>query len=353
MMNKFKPRTIKINSNISRLILHIFVVIAPLLISMFLVNHFFDLSLNDFRASSYFNDEIDYWHMAKTFKEVGFKGGYYTLNEMPASIKFIHFGPHGPMYPIIYGFIGKAIHWEQYTPVLINIGLISISLVVFIYITKINNRRLGILVVLLSTFWPMLLYIPSNTQQSLHQSFAILFAGLFYKLLSSNKPSRRLIFVLFGLIFFASLVHFSWAILFFPFFFIRIKFFSLGTVLSAIIKSTALVFVFFIMFQFMAAKYPYGFLFGLFSFFGNQVSLIAALKGLVKGILLQIDKNLIVFTDLHLDLESLSGLLRIQVLFIISLFGIKIIKKQKNKKDYWERRVLNVGLFHLFLIHPS
>ena len=60
------------------------------------------------------SDEVYNWHQVATFRAVGFEGGYYTSNERPAPVSFIHFYAHGPVYPIVMGVMGKMLGWEYY-----------------------------------------------------------------------------------------------------------------------------------------------------------------------------------------------------------------------------------------------
>src|SRR5262249_54396437 len=131
-----------------------------------------------------YNDSMLYWREAYTFSQVGFNGGFYTTNELPARLGFIHFYVYGPVYPIVYGTIGRLFGWYYATPVIINLALIGLAIAAFTIITRPDRRQLLLAGALFATFWPILLFLLSNMQESYQQALAILLGGGFALLFS-------------------------------------------------------------------------------------------------------------------------------------------------------------------------
>jgi hypothetical protein len=92
---------------------------------------------------------------------------------------------------------------------------------VFIVAVRPDKKQLVALGVLLVTFWPLLLYLPSNMQESFQDGLAILLAAVFFRLLTArSQASVRLKIGIFCLIAFAALARVTWALLFLPYFWV-------------------------------------------------------------------------------------------------------------------------------------
>lgn len=123
------------------------------------------------------NDEVVYWNEAAVFRRAGFEGGYITVNEQPAAAAFSRFGPHGPAFAAIFGTIGRIGGWRPYSGYLVNLVLVTICLGAWLLATR-RREGFGARALLAITFWPLLIYLPTNMQEPLHFGLAFLFAAL-------------------------------------------------------------------------------------------------------------------------------------------------------------------------------
>jgi hypothetical protein len=171
------------------------VMVAPLAITELLIQRLFSGStLADF-VPSYPNDEIHYWHEIATFAEAGFSGGYYTYNEQPAPAGFTHFGPHGPLFPLVYGTIGSVTGWRLSSPVVFNGLVLTLGLLAFFALTHARAREMLLAGAVLTTSFAVMIYIPSAMQESLHHGIALLLAGLLCRIAVSPSPRTLALFV--------------------------------------------------------------------------------------------------------------------------------------------------------------
>jgi hypothetical protein len=243
------------NRVLSLLASKIVIVLIPALATVFLVYLRFHATLLDFAPS--WNDEIFYWHQAQSFRAVAFGNGYYVFNELPAKAAFSHYGPHGPLFPVLYGSLGHIFGFHEYSGPLFNLLLLALGTLVFLCSTPYQRRdRLKIALVFL-TFWPVLLYLPSNMQESLHAVAAILFAAIFYRLLCQNGAVPTGLFVCFGgVIFLFALMRPTWAVLFVPLLLYRRSEFSRRHLALSCVLGVLLAAVVFVVFQLFSAPYP-------------------------------------------------------------------------------------------------
>jgi hypothetical protein len=192
------------------------VILIPTLVTLFLLT--FHVGTNLYVQSPHWNDEIFYWREIQTFKEVGFNGGYYTYDEVPAAAQFSHFSAHGPWIAVLVGLISRVTGWYLYSMPFLSLIAITAALIVLMRVLRPDTSQLLLIGLLLLTFWPMLLYIPTTMVEGLNQAIAIIMASIFYAQLSSEEPLPRrwqIICLLFiGAI---SLLRGLWAFMFLPF----------------------------------------------------------------------------------------------------------------------------------------
>ena len=91
---------------------------VPVLV-LVLVYAFFGVSISQYRPLT--NDEVAYWHQALTFSQVGFRGGYYTVDEVTNPSGMTPFGPHGPGFAVLYGLFGAVFGWYRHSVVVLNL----------------------------------------------------------------------------------------------------------------------------------------------------------------------------------------------------------------------------------------
>ena len=173
------------------------------------------------RRLAYFHpvvsDAIMYWHQIKTFAAVGFSGGYYTVGEEAAAASFTHFYAWGPWFIALYGLIGKAVGWSLWSPMLFDAAAVTLALLGGLLLMRPNVERLGLVLLVLLTYWPLHLYLPLAMQEPFHYAVAILLAGIFYRLLvHEGAVPHRLLGAALVLILGAGLVRPTWAVLLLP-----------------------------------------------------------------------------------------------------------------------------------------
>lgn len=177
---------------------------------LILVYAFFGVSISQFRPST--NDEVAYWHQALTFSQVGFRGGYYTIDEVTNPSGLTPFGPHGPGFPVLFGLFGAVFGWYRHSVVLVNLIAIGGAVCIWGLLTELSLRRLWLSAVMLATLWHIVFWAPTGMQESFHHAAAIVLAACFASVLG---PSPRRLAVVLGwiVIGLASFIRPSWIIL--------------------------------------------------------------------------------------------------------------------------------------------
>lgn len=188
-------------------------VLLPPLLALILPSLVFGVSLFRFVPNS--SDEIIYWREIKTFAEYGFEGGQYSTDEKPALFEYSPFGSHGPAFTILYGLLGKAFGWQSASAVVVHVLLLPLTTILAIRLAQPNRKQLLVLTLLLATWWPLQLYVPSNMQEVLHMLIALVLAALSYKLLQDEKKPG-LVYVIVGLLVLGLLFRLTWSFLFLP-----------------------------------------------------------------------------------------------------------------------------------------
>jgi hypothetical protein len=336
---------VKVIRNIHRLILIVVVLSAPAIMTSLLVRYYFNTTLRDFIPGA-INDEVDYWYETLTFTKVGFNGGYQTFEEHPALAKFFHFEAHGPMFPMLFGTVGRFVGWHTYSGPIFNAVLIALALCIFIFIAKLDSRQLMLVGLATLTFWPLLLYLPTNMQESLHQAIAIIFAGIFYVLISGiEQSSIKFNALSLSFILFASLIRPTWSFLLIPFFILILRDKSKSRLALAFLKAIFLIILSFFISFYWSAPYPNEFVRRLL----NALS-ISFPKG-IQFFILHAVANSKGWISIY-NGAPLEVLQRYQIsfLFIICSVSVFFFWKHGIKKagQIIDPAVLNENLFHIF-----
>jgi hypothetical protein len=199
-----------------------FICILPVFFALLLVSQLFHANL--FQFIPFHNDELGYWRQILTYTHYAFRGGYYNIQEQPAPASFTPFGEHGPLFIMIYGTFGRVLGWPLYAAPFINIFFLVASFAVYLGLTRPPIRQLPLLGLAWGTFWAVVYFIPSNMQESFHQAAALLFAGLFYMLLSRpNQGGKALQGLALALILLMGVTRFTWLLLLLPLAFILLR----------------------------------------------------------------------------------------------------------------------------------
>ncbi|MEL6528179.1 MAG: hypothetical protein AAFQ07_20960, partial [Chloroflexota bacterium] len=166
-----------------------------------------------------FSDEIFYWAQAATFAEVGFNGGYYTVNEMTPPLEQSPFYSWGWGPPVLYGTVASIVPWNYCTPILFNAFLLGIAVISFTAFVPLKRLQLAWLAILLATFPSLVLYMPTFMMQVPNLGLALILTVLFYRAFTSETPltKKQVIYVLLGITI-ASIFRPTWALLSVPLF---------------------------------------------------------------------------------------------------------------------------------------
>lgn len=202
------------------LFLYCLIVLFPLLATVILPRFLLDSNLLEFHAG--WSDEIVYRQEILTFKETGFQGGYFSVDEQPAKYTGSRFGTHGPAFALLIGGLTRLTGWKEYLFPFINMAFISLSLIGFLYLVRPDRTQTVFILLLVALYYPMLLYIPSLMQESFHHALAIVFAGLLIKVSKLPIISFGLKIVILLILLIAALVRVTWSVLAFPFLFFLI-----------------------------------------------------------------------------------------------------------------------------------
>jgi hypothetical protein len=166
------------------------------------------------RCIPWWTDEVHYWNEINSFRAAGFRCGYHTIEEYPAPALFSHFGPHGPVFPLVLGSIARVTGWGLAGVPVFNAIFISLSLAGYLVLIRGARPNLIAMAAVLSTFWPLLLYVPVTMQETLQQGLGVLLAGLLVSGIrdpASIRPSRAIAGV--SIVAFAALLRPTWSLL--------------------------------------------------------------------------------------------------------------------------------------------
>jgi hypothetical protein len=228
--------------------------ITPALGTLVLINRL-GVSLDNFTPAT--SDEIGYYLQINAFVHHGFSGGYFTISEHPAPASFSHFGVHGPLFPLLYGVIGKLVGWEFRTGPFVNILLLTLSIAVYCMVIRPTAWQALLGAALLATFWPFYLCVLSVLQDPVHWAIAILVATGFCGMLRGRSWADswpfRLLFL--SLLTYASLMRISWAMFLIPYVLLQLKRPTPRQVALAIFGSGAGIAVLLYAFRWLCAPY--------------------------------------------------------------------------------------------------
>ena len=98
---------------------------APAAIVLALIGLVFQAGPRQFLP--WWNDEIIYWKEIASIGRVGLHAGYITVHEQPPRASFFRSGPHGPVFPLIYGGVARVAGWRPYSAFVVNLVLVTLS----------------------------------------------------------------------------------------------------------------------------------------------------------------------------------------------------------------------------------
>jgi hypothetical protein len=202
--------------------LSLLIALLPIVFVCAIIYLSFGAKLSDYRPYAW-NDATSYWMWVRDFSYYGFNVGYNVPGELTAPASFNHFGEGSPLYIYFYGAIGWLVGWSPQLPILINFGLLAFALYWFTWSMKFDSRQILLTGLATLLFWPILVYLPTSSQETLNQVIGFGLAAIFFQLFSQKaiKPFFKVLFVF--CLFVAALVRLSWALWFFPLLFLCVN----------------------------------------------------------------------------------------------------------------------------------
>jgi hypothetical protein len=161
-------------------------------------------------------DEILYWNEIACFSRAGFDGGYCVVDEHPAACRACHFGPHGPGFPAIYGSLAQVFGWRLASGACFNAVFLLVAAGVWLWCCRPDASRLAIGALLMASFWPCLLWMPTLMQEPLHCAIALVLAGLAHRGMFGNTRGPIGSWIFFVAVVAASLIRLTWIVLLIP-----------------------------------------------------------------------------------------------------------------------------------------
>jgi hypothetical protein len=290
------------------------VALLPIVVCAALALHFFTASVR--QAVPLENDEVAYWSQIAAFREAGFNTGYFVVNERPSAASFSRFGPHGPVYPVLYGLIARATGWRPYTSPIF--GAILLAAAATFWWIRSRPRRPLTAALLVASFWPLVLYLPTTMQEPLHFALAFVFAALVHPLIArDNGSSARVMITLAVCVVVAALIRPTWALLYVPAAALATAGAAPRVRIGGVIAAAAAAVLLYVAFAALAAPYP----------LGTGSSLVPALRGadllpFVRGLGRRAGPNLVAFLAVSPD-EVMQVVLRYQFLIVMAVAAFR------------------------------
>src|SRR5690606_14676255 len=129
-----------------------------------------------------------------------------------------HYYFYGPVFPMLYGTIASIFGWGYGSGPLLNIGLVTVALFVFVLTSPSDVGRLRVGLLVVGTFWPLLLFLPTTMQEGIHLAIGIVLASGFYQLCKQRDSTPRSVKIAVWLIIaVGALMRSTWGMLFLPY----------------------------------------------------------------------------------------------------------------------------------------
>ena len=154
--------------------------------------------LDTYLPMSEWNDELFYFKQVEGIIHYGFPQGYFGFNESHAlSLSFAAWSPVLVFPWIIWGIL---FGWNFLSPVICNILLLTVAVILFVLLTKPDNRQLGVMGLLFCLYTPFVRYMLSGMPEIICFSLLIIFYGIAINYVKEERAWKLvLLFVLSGL----------------------------------------------------------------------------------------------------------------------------------------------------------
>ncbi len=164
------------------------------------------------RQAPLFGDEVHYRTEAECWSRAGFGGGYFCADERPAAAAWSHFGPHGPGFPVVLGTLAPLAGWHAAAGPFVNAALSALASAVWLWRCRPPTPQLAAATLLMLTFWPAVLFLPSTMQEGFHAAAAVALAGLIGPALNRGDARPRVLACILAAIALAAAVRVTWAL---------------------------------------------------------------------------------------------------------------------------------------------
>ncbi len=325
----------RLGERLPRWLLALLVSLSPLLVTVALLRLQLNVSVADYLPVGW-NDATWYWHQTASFSQVGFNSGYYTVNEQPPRLAGYKFSSAGPLFPVVYGFFAHFTGWDYATGILYNMVVLVGASLLFIRLAQLSKSEILLFGGLLLLIGPVLLYLPTNAQETLHQAGALVLAGM---LVRSWRGSTSWGFRLLTLVWllFISQLRLSWGLLLLPVCLSFLSRFSWRGLAGALLLTG-----FGAIITYMGVNITSTPEHSTMFIVADQLSQQPGLA--LQALLLTVERNINAsFLRLHnildLGLKDISGL---QIALVVG-FGLMLTFQQTSR---WKARA--EGLFHLY-----
>jgi hypothetical protein len=177
-----------------------------LLVIVLLGIYFYFFSFIDASYSPYYGDEFFYFKNAESFYQTSELKAAFTYSGNGSTL--IGFDPHGPAYPLLYGFLAKVFGWFNPLIPIINFSILSIALLLLLFQeeTSLQVKSLQLILILGS---PITLFYSFSFMPELIQIAGAILLFLQFKRYHKIQNRSDLILLIF-LILFLGLIRSTW-----------------------------------------------------------------------------------------------------------------------------------------------
>lgn len=161
------------------------------------------------------NDEVVYYLQVQSYVEHGLSGGRFGVSESPAPLAWLRTGVHGPVYPVLYGTLGRLFGHSYTSGLWYHVMMLTTAVALYVALLRPDAGHLALLASIVLTYWPSYRSMFSWMQEPLHFAVAIVVAGGFGAILSERAYTRRYPFRIaaVALLAGASMLRVSWALM--------------------------------------------------------------------------------------------------------------------------------------------
>ena len=239
-----RPMTIGRGGALAAPVVALALAAAPAVLTLVLIHWQLHAHLRNF-TPSYWNDQVGYWTRILSFSRHGLGTGYYAPDEhLPSSIDAVRYGVNGPWFPAVYGAVAWVVGWKPYTSIFVNLGMLAAGLLAFFRLARLDVSRMLVAGAATLALWPVLLYVPTASQESLQQALAMVLAGVFVRAIKSGSEllrRERALGIAFVVV--CALLRLTWAVLLVPLLLLYAPAFTRRRVLGALAVSALMILV--------------------------------------------------------------------------------------------------------------